>query len=450
MLKVLLKLFPRRFQERFGDEWMEVSEALLERAQTQGSGKTAAAWLSLCSDVGTQAPAAHARQAWRAIVGTPPVLAGAGVLGGTWLLARHWGGRPALAMGRGLIKYAWALVAGGVVAFALHGWLEQRAWAVSTALSEVGAAGSGVAHNPQALTIMVGVMVVALMLTAGWPRLMALAKKVTVKKMIGSLVVFLAGFYLVLTSIFLGQFRGLSTDAISDFVVYPEIVNSPTRMPSSANPEEWTAEQLEWFDSERPWRAYLRPEKKEQWCALKDIQLKTWHKTIMARDGGSPNISLLLWQSMRTQQYVYGCMDEATWLSGHDGAAFSVQEGHGLFQRTWEPLAPIHPLVDWMSAAHHIVWPRLVMDPQKYCLASAQVMAAPDHVVNHNELVAVCSPFETQSEKGALGAKSWWRPQTAQAKQANLEVNPMTESQRQEIRRTLEAMRGRWQEGSEG
>lgn len=83
MFKALLKLFPRRFQERFGDEWMETSEALVGRAQAQGSGKTAAAWLSLCSDVGTQASVAHAKEAWRAIVGTPPVLAGAGVMGGT-------------------------------------------------------------------------------------------------------------------------------------------------------------------------------------------------------------------------------------------------------------------------------------------------------------------------------------------------------------------------------
>ena len=439
MLKALLGLFPQPFRQRFGDEWLEVSQQLLDRAQKSGPEGKARAWVSLCSDVGVQAPVAHAKEAWKTMVGTPPVLAGAGVLGGTWLLTKHWGGRPAMALGRGLIKYAWALGAGGLFAMGLHEWLEQRAWLGSDQAAQSGMPGI----NPQHLIIVAALPLALAMLAAGWPRLKATAHRITVNQVLSGFLAFALGFYLVLTSIFLGQLREVANDAISDFIVYPEIVKMPSQGLFSDNPQEWTAEQKQWFDPTHPWKEKLLPEKKAEWCAIKEAQLNLWRKTIVSRSSSSTGVPLLLWQALQRIHFTQGCIDEATWLKRHDDAAFSIREGTGLFHRTWEPLTAIHPLVDQILAAHHVVWPRLVMSPQKYCLAISHTITGPSEVVDVGQLNNVCLGFQAHAE-GAEEIAAWEWSWSKRLEQNNLKVKPMTEQQRQEVRRTLEATRNQW------
>lgn len=441
----ILELFPRSFAKRFGNEWLSVAEDVLAQARTQGRWALTVACVKLVMDAARQAPVAHARVLRASIVGEQPILAGVGGGQRALLLAKHWGVRPMRILGRGLIRYAWAMVAGGLVAGLLHAWLEQRAWKEERRIDPSQMLQEGTfLDNPQALILIVAVPLVLLMGVAVWPKLMAEMRKLTIKQGFDSTFAFALGFYLVLTSILLGQLREVSTEVNAPFAMFSLISQTPTARPSSDRPEEWTAAQKEWFGPAHPAKETLLPEKHAQWCAIRQAQLDSWQKSIMASHSSGTAIALLLWQGLRTSQYTQGCMDEATWVRGHDAAAFAVREGPGLFQRTWEPLAFIHPIADRLVVAHHIAWPQLVMSPEKYCTATAEVMLGPGQLIDYAKLVSVCNPSDGIAdlpEKSLLPRWSW----LAEIRHNNEGAKPMTEFQRKTIRQRLENTRAQWQ-----
>lgn len=400
-LNVVLRLFPRSFSEQYGPEWVSVSEALLAQAKTRGTIAWLGAWMRLMLDTVLRAPMAHGQDLRDRVVGTPPVLAG--MTGGQAALAlvRHWGQRPAVAGANGLYRRTTSLVAGLVLSVIVYALLREHAASIVTYPADIdididGAGWAGgwgwiLQHVMLWLYLFIGVIILAV----GHKRMLR-RWRATGGSMAWSLAFcsagFLSGLYFCLTS----ELRAAEKDALGAFVAFPRLSEMPTQLPYLAvdDPKaQWTPEQKIWFE---PDGTRVRPDKLQQWCAIRLSSLNTERILLESNLHVGSDIAVLLWNARLTMAYSQGCMDEATLMEQTTRLALYVGNANTLFQKTWEPVSLL-PLIDQVLAAHYIIYPQMLRGTaEQYCTAFIERQKAlgqvlPSHtVITGNDRAILC------------------------------------------------------------
>lgn len=378
--KILLALFPVRFQRHYGPEWEGVAEDLLASARSRGRAALAIAWLGLLADTLSRAPVAHARQ-WQAdLVGSPPVLAGLGPHQVVWVLGRHWFWRPVRSILRILSNYGAVFLSGVLAAIMVYMLLERSALihAASQMTDDTVASSLRETFPLLAATLVViYVVLVSLQNSKKWWR----RWKVAGFPVMAPVLLFFIGMMMGLHVMLMSNIPSLAVESTQVFEAFPAHRKVPVEPPSEASPTDWTPAQTQWFtvvDQGLPSEYIaLRPEYRQRWC---DGRLANLRAQRIALTSGtrteSPNIAVLLWNGQLAMASFYGCLPLEEVLLQHQQMAQWAIAHPGLLQLTWEPLTLI-PTVDLLVSGNYLVVPTMLPRVLPYCqtLAAQQARA---------------------------------------------------------------------------
>lgn len=446
LLRVVLWGFPASFVQRFGEAWISTTEDVLAAARARGLAAYALAWLRLAWDAGWQLPGAYATAVAEAWVGQPPALAGLSAGEQVWALTLHWGVRPLRATARWLEDHQLFLVVGALGGWvAYHGLAHRAVYPKASLLETMDAAWTLPAW---------GLLGLAAWLV--WGHLKLLRRWRHRGFTVVSPVVFAwVGFHLAIVPFLLLDTGREATVLVQVFVDYPANRETPARPPFSDDVGEWLPAQRQWFRLDGHGEAEVRSERQAAWCAARRAVLGADERRIFGLSDGV-NLRVQLWAGLAGEEIARGCFSNEEVLARHTALwrHAGAQQG-GRLQRTWEPLAPVSPILDFMMAGHYLTYGYATPTFERYCVQEAQAMApalaANGRTVDAGALEATCQALDAQVRAHA-GFKTpktlreaWWGTgRTADHREALAHLPVVTRADLPWIRRHLEVREGAW------
>ena len=454
MLSLIRWIYPQSFVERFGEEWMATAEDLMAVAKRRGRLETFVQLIMLTVDAGVWGNVLRWRLIQEAVMGTPPVLAGAGIAGGSVALINHWGVRPVRGVINGIHQHIFAVLVGICLSTVLYYALDNHIYQDHnlqiiergfiehlgiTAWIMTGFVATGfLTHlmtkpksNPKSSMKQHGVigflmlLIVTVMVTSpindsfsfvlpgmfllglsGW----FLSKKYDAWQHNGFPLMLpmascLLGLYVGIHTLFIYDIirLGKSPEIVESFVAYPHLKNYPAAYPNDHfdTPHKWTTEQQQWFwiDPERPEAIRVQPQKLAQWCAMKMGSIKTEEVLLRSSPNEGLEIATLLWKGRLSSAVAEGCISSQEMLAQQSAMAQYVQQAVSRTTRVWEPLASWSVLIGQITSSRYIIMPRLIPNIQTYCQTMSSELVAggqldKGRVVDNRKLIEMCDAQE--------------------------------------------------------
>lgn len=357
-LKILIKLFPRSFQEQMGEAWLEASETEIQERQKREGKKLAVTLGFIWETLYTVLPQAHSHTAEFALA-APSVQEFVPEQNETVLKILVWVGNMMLFHVLGMV-------------IALHAVL--------------------LSVFPQVVSewkySFGGLLLCALLMHKVIYRWWCRRNKPLFSAMLGTLFGYIGGFSLIFLIVAPYEFE---RTAVS--------LNQYTEMRSQMGLMD-NAEGHKWFAITEQDRV-LRPEKKEQWCALARARVETLSSV---EGSGSSKLSGFLFASLASVVYQKGCWtDETQYIALQHKIAKNAIRSE-IFDDMFSPF-------EWIGAVHQFkilelggqeVKKKVLYSPRRYCYDYVQLRHKnPEEVVK-----GFCQQFEEKKAMSTIQSQT--------------------------------------------
>ena len=449
LLRVLLWMFPHSFSQRFGQEWLSLSEDLLENARSKGFTCMVHTWLGLWLDTLLQAPKAHAQVAWKAMVGTQPSLAGMGWSGRTLVLARHWGWRPFAAGAQGFYNHLF-FVGTGALAMALsyYYFSFQAGWLV-TDLTLQPADGQQALWSALLSWPCLGLAVFLVALVAGPHQAFQRWKKQG-QRLLAPLWALTIGFFFTHHVFMAHDVAIITVQSAHLFQDYARNRDLPVAYPY-ADQQPWTTEQQRWFEINVDGDAVIRPTMLSAWCDVRGQILDQQVRTILLFPDSASSLRAILWKSSLAMAAQQGCYTPQQVLEKQTDLWNAMRPSPSPDQQVWSRYARFSPLANWSTISSYALQSRLLPQVLDYCMMEGQRQAnLSRQAVDPVRLEGFCENLQTQLRPDQqpllppIAFLGLWGGVT-ETKQHFNELKPLTASDLGMIEAQLKAHQPQWQ-----
>lgn len=373
MLQLLLWAFPHSFSERFGDEWMSLSEDLLENARSKGLPYLARTWFGLLLDTLFQAPKAHVQMAWKAMVGTAPSLVGMGWSGKTLVLVRHWGWRPLAAGAQGVYNHLFFVVLGAFAMALSYFYFSFQAGWLATDPTSLPADGQRSWWSAFLSWPCIGLAVFLVALMAGPYQALQRWRKQG-RRLLSSLGALVMGFFFAHHVFMLHDMGTITVQSAYLFQDYVQNRDIPVARPYVGQ-QPWTTEQLRWFETSAHGDAVVRSEMRSAWCDVQGQMLDQQVKTILLFPDSASSLRAILWKSSLAMASQDGCYTPQQVLEKQTELWNAMRPSPTPDQQVWSRYALVSPLANLSTITSYSVQSKLLPQVTDYCLMEGQHQA---------------------------------------------------------------------------